>query len=208
MVFAIVMTVLVGYLLGNLNGAVIMSNLVAHEDVRSHGSGNAGLTNFARNYGGISSLAVVLIDGGKAAIACLAGGLLLQQYLGWTAGMAVGGTAVMVGHDFPALLGFKGGKGILSGAVIAFVLDWRIGLILLGMFVTLYLITSYVSLGSVMGSLGFGVSFVVLHGDDPVVMICGAFMGALAVFMHRGNLVRLVKGQERKTDLFKRGTKK
>ena len=208
MIFAIVITALVGYLLGNLNGAVIMSNLIAHEDVRSRGSGNAGLTNFARNYGGINSVAVMLIDGGKAAIACLVGGLLLQHHLGWSAGMAVGGTAVMVGHDFPALLGFKGGKGIMSGAVIAFVLDWRIGLILLGVFASLYLITGYVSLGSVMGSLGFGISFVLFHGDNPVVMLCGAFMGTLAVFMHRGNIVRLIKGQERKTNLFKRGTKK
>ena len=208
MVFAIVMTVLVGYLLGNLNGAVCMSHLVAHEDVRSRGSGNAGLTNFARNYGGLSSLGVVLIDGSKAVVACLLGGLMLQNYLGWLAGMAVGGAAVMLGHDFPALLGFKGGKGILSGAVISFMLDWRIGLILLGVFVTLYLISGYVSLGSVFGSLTFGVCFVLFHSNDPVVMFCGAGMSALAVFMHRGNVARLLKGQERKTNLFKKGTKK
>ncbi len=208
MVFAIIVTVLVGYLLGNLNGAVCMSNLIAHEDVRTHGSGNAGLTNFARNYGGISSLAVVLIDGGKAALACLAGGLIMGQYVGWLAGMAIGGAAVMLGHDFPALLGFKGGKGILSGCIIAFVLDWRIGLIILGVFLVLYVLTGYVSLGSVFGSLTFGVCFVLMHGDNNIVMICGAAMGALAVFMHRGNIVRLIRGEERKTNLFKKGSKK
>ena len=74
----IVLTVVIGYLLGNLNGAVCISHLVAHEDVRQQGSGNAGLTNFIRVYGAGKSLAVILIDGGKAAAACLGGGLLLK----------------------------------------------------------------------------------------------------------------------------------
>ena len=206
--FPIVITVLVGYLLGNLNGAVLMSNLMAHEDVRSQGSGNAGLTNFARNYGGIGSVAVLVIDGVKAALACLAGGLMLAPYGMYLQGLAIGGLAVMVGHDFPALLGFKGGKGILSGAVIAFVIDWRIGLLILGVFVLLYLVTQYVSLGSVMAAVFFSVGFVIFHRDDLIVMICGVVMGALAVFMHRGNILRLIRGQERKTNLFKKGSKK
>lgn len=206
--YSILITVLVGYLLGNLNGAVLMSNLLAHEDVRSHGSGNAGLTNFARNYGGLGSLGVIAVDGGKAVLACLLGGLLLEQYVGRTGGMAIGGLALMVGHDFPALLGFKGGKGILSGCLIAFTVDWRIGAIILGIFAALYLITNYVSLGSVVASAAFGVCFILFHQDDLVVMLCGAVMGVLAVFMHRGNILRLIKGQERKTNLFKKGSKK
>lgn len=206
--FAIIITVLAGYLLGNLNGAVIMSELLAHEDVREQGSGNAGLTNFARNYGGIGSLAVVLIDGGKAAVACFAGGLMLARYGMYLEGLAIGGLAVMVGHDFPALLGFKGGKGILSGCIIAFVIDWRIGLLILGVFVLLYLLTQYVSLGSVLAAAAFGVGFAVFQHDRTVVMVCGLVMSALAVFMHRGNILRLVKGQERKTNLFKKGQRK
>lgn len=206
--YPILITVLVGYLLGNLNGAVLMSNLLAHEDVRSHGSGNAGLTNFARNYGGLGSLGVIVVDGGKAVLACLLGGLLLEQYVGPTGGMAIGGLALMVGHDFPALLGFKGGKGILSGCLIAFTVDWRIGAIILGIFALLYLVTGYVSLGSVVASAAFGVCFILFHQDDLVVMLCGVLMGVLAVFMHRGNILRLIKGQERKTNLFKKGSKK
>ena len=76
----IVLAVLMGYLLGNLNGAVCISKLVAHEDVREHGSGNAGLTNFIRNYGAGKGLLVIVIDGGKAMLACLIGGLLLEKY--------------------------------------------------------------------------------------------------------------------------------
>lgn len=204
----IVLTVLIGYLLGNLNGAVCISNLVAHEDVRNQGSGNAGLTNFIRNYGAANSLSVILIDGGKAALACFAGGLMLKPYGMYLEGMAIAATAVMLGHDFPVLLGFRGGKGILSGCVIAFTIDWRIGLLILGVFLAAYLLTQYVSLGSVLAAAAFCVGFVIFHSDNLIVMLCGIFMGALAIYMHRGNIVRLVKGNERKTNLFGKGEKR
>lgn len=206
--FPIIVTVVVGYLLGNLNGAVCMSKLLAHEDVRDQGSGNAGLTNFIRNYGAASSLFVILIDGGKAVLACLAGGLMLSPFGMYLEGMAIGGLAVMLGHDFPALLGFRGGKGILSGAAVAFTIDWRVGAIALAVFLVAYLLTQYVSLGSVLGSLTLGVAFVLWHWHQPVVAICGAAMGLLAVYMHRANIVRLLQGKERKTNLFGKGEKR
>ena len=206
--FYIVVTVLIGYLLGNLNGAVCMSNLVAHEDVRDQGSGNAGLTNFIRTYGAASSISVILIDGGKAALACIVGGALLEPYGMEFEGMAIGAVAVTIGHDFPVLLGFKGGKGILSGCVIAFTLDWRIGALILGVFMLAYLLTQYVSLGSVLAAVTFCVGFVVFYHNNLVVMLCGIFIGALAVWMHRGNIVRLVQGKERKTNLFGKGEKR
>ena len=119
MAYAIVIAVLASYLLGNLNGAVCMSTLLSHEDVREHGSGNAGLTNFARNYGGWNSLLVVLIDGGKAVIATMLSGLLLKPYGLEAEGMMLGAVAVSLGHDFPALLGFRGGKGQRYGGMTA-----------------------------------------------------------------------------------------
>lgn len=204
--FPILIGVLASYLLGNLNGAVCMSALM-HDDVRSHGSGNAGLTNFIRNYGIGQAVYVILIDAGKAVLACLTTGLLLQPYGYYTEGAALGGLAVMLGHNFPALLGFKGGKGILSGLFIALVVDWRIALIILAVFFAAYLLSQYVSLGSVLAAVAFGVSFVVFYHNNLTVMICGAIMGAMAVFMHRGNIARLLKGQERKTNLFGKGKK-
>jgi glycerol-3-phosphate acyltransferase PlsY len=205
MVYAIVITVLVCYFLGNLNGAVCMSQLVANEDVRAHGSGNAGLTNFIRNYGAGKSVAVIAIDGGKAALACLAGGLIMEPYGMYAEGMAIGGAALMLGHDFPALLGFKGGKGIMSGCLIAFVNDWRVGLLILGLFAVLYFATGYVSLGSLAGAVSFAIGFSIFHWDNPVIAGCGIFMGALAIYMHRGNIRRLLKGEEKKTNLFGKG---
>jgi len=201
--YCVVIAVLTAYMLGNLNGAVCMSAL-NNDDVRSHGSGNAGLTNFIRNYGAGKSVYVILIDAGKAVLACTASGLLLQPYWGFTTGAAIGGLAVMLGHIFPALLGFRGGKGILSGLFIAVVVDWRIALIILAVFAIAYFLTQYVSLGSVLAATAFAIGFVIFHNDNLVVMLCGIVMGSLTVFMHRGNIARLLKGEERKTNLFKK----
>ena len=207
MVLSVILTAVIAYLLGNLNGAVIISHLVAHEDVRTKGSGNAGLTNFTRNYGASASVFVILIDVGKAAAACLVGGLLLGRFGHYIDGVALGGLFVIVGHDFPVLLGFRGGKGILSGVTVALMLDWRIGLFVFGIFLVAYFLTHYVSLGSVLSSGSFGFLYAWVHwGENLFPILVGFFLSALIVWMHRSNIVRLVKGEERKTNLFGKGT--
>lgn len=195
---------LCSYLLGNLNGSVCISALM-HDDVRSHGSGNAGLTNFIRNYGTGRALLVILIDAGKAVIACLTGGLLVAPFGLWLEGVMLAGFSVLLGHTFPALLGFRGGKGILSGLFVALVADWRIALILIAVFAIVYFATRYVSLGSVLGAAAFCICFAVFHHDNLFVTVSGILAGGLVIFMHRGNIQRLLKGNERKTDLFKKG---
>ena len=207
MVFSCILAAVIAYLLGNLNGAVVISRLVAHEDVRTKGSGNAGLTNFTRNYGSATSVFVILIDVGKAVAACLIGGLLLKKYGYYTEGIALGGLFVILGHDFPALLGFKGGKGILSGVTVASMMDWRLGLLVFGIFLAAYLLTGYVSLGSILSSGSFGFFYAWFHPERPFPVIVGFFLSALIVWMHRGNIVRLVKGEERKTNLLGKGKK-
>lgn len=199
----IAITVVASYLLGNLNGAVVVSHLL-HDDVRSHGSGNAGLTNFIRNYGANRAVFVIVIDAGKAIASCLLGGFLLKNHIGYTAGAALGGAGVMLGHVFPAFLGFRGGKGILSGLFVAICTDWRVALLILAVFAVFYFTTQYVSLGSVLAAITFGIGFAAFHYDNWIVVVCGVFMGALATFMHRKNILRLIKGEERKTDLFKK----
>ena len=208
MVLSVIFTAVIAYLLGNLNGAVLISRLVAHEDVRTKGSGNAGLTNFTRNYGAAASIFVIAIDVGKAVAACLIGGLLLKHFGHYADGVALGGLFVILGHDFPALLGFKGGKGILSGVTVALMLDWRIGLFVFGIFLVAYAISKYVSLGSVLSAGAFGPIYAVVHWGEGWFPICVGFaMSALIVWMHRGNIVRLVKGEERKTNLLGKGKK-
>lgn len=205
MLLNIVVAILVGYLLGNLNGAVSMSVLVGKEDVRSKGSGNAGLTNFIRNFGGANAILVILIDAGKAVISCLAGGLLLESYGFYQEGLALGGVAVMLGHTFPALLGFRGGKGILSGFFVALMVDWRVAVVILAVFAVVYLIGGYVSLSSVLAAAAFAIAFALLYWGSWFVVVSGVFMGALAIFMHRSNIKRLINGTESKTNLFKKG---
>ncbi len=200
----ILVTFLACYFLGNHNGAICVS-LMMGDDVRSHGSGNAGLTNFIRNYGANRAFLVIAIDVGKAVLACLLGGLMFPEYA--IAGRTLGGVAVMLGHDFPALQGFRGGKGILSGWFIAFMIDWRVGVLIGVVFFAAYLLTQYVSLGSVLAAATFGIGFVVFHHNDFLVMLGGIFMAALTLFQHRGNIIRLIKGEERKTNLFKKGGK-
>lgn len=204
--FAIVITALACYFLGNHNGAICVSNMIG-DDVRSHGSGNAGLTNFIRSYGASRSLLVIVIDVCKAILACLLGGIVLAPFGLALEGRVLGGVFVMLGHDFPALQGFRGGKGILSGWFIAWSVDWRIGLLIGVVFFLVYLLTQYVSLGSVLAALTFAAGFAIFHHSNLWVCLGGVFMGLLTVFMHRGNIVRLVKGQERKTNLFSKGKK-
>ena len=197
----ILITALVGYCLGNINGAVCVSALLK-DDVRTHGSGNAGLTNFVRNYGWGYAVLVVIIDVSKAVLACIIGKLMLEAYGYPMEGTMIGAIAVSLGHDFPAFLGFRGGKGILCGISVAFALDWRCALIILGTFLVFFLATGYVSLGSVMGALAFVVSFVMFYHSNLFVAIGGAFVGLLAVAMHHANIVRLFHGTERKVHLF------
>lgn len=204
--FSLVIGVLVGYLLGNLNGAVSISTLM-NDDVRSHGSGNAGLTNFIRNYGNGKALYVVAVDAIKAVLSCLLMGKLLAPYGYELEGMIIGGTAVMLGHVFPVLLGFRGGKGILSGLFIALTVDWRVGAIIAVVFFAVYFLTRYVSLSSVLAALTFGICFCAFHYDNVVVIVCSIFMSALTIFMHRSNIKRLLAGEEVKTDLFAKGKK-
>ena len=208
MAVSIALICVLGYLLGGINGAILLSKLVEKDDVRRHGSGNAGFTNFFRNYGKRTSLLVILIDAAKAAVSCLLGGWLLGKYGLGTEGLLLGGLAATLGHDFPAFLGFRGGKGIVCGFATALVTDWRVGLILLAVFALVYFLTHYVSLASVLCALSFFVSFWLFYPGRPFVLILSGCLSALAIFLHRENIGRLVRGQERKTYFFKRGETK
>ena len=208
MAVSIALICVLGYLLGGINGAILLSKLVEKDDVRRHGSGNAGFTNFFRNYGKRTSLLVILIDAAKAAVSCLLGGWLLGKYGLQTEGMLLGGLAATLGHDFPAFLGFRGGKGIVCGFATALVTDWRVGLILFAVFALVYFLTHYVSLASVLCALGFFASFWLFYPGRPFVLILSGCLSALAIFLHRENIGRLVRGQERKTYFFKRGETK
>ena len=207
--YPILITVLVGYLLGNLNGAVCMSQLLAHEDVRSRGSGNAGLTNFHRTFGGGLTAVVILTDVLKAVVALWLSGVLLRLFdLGdgdivfvvakyWAA------LFCLLGHMFPVMFGFKGGKGILSGGTIALMIDWRIALVVWGGFLLLVILFRYISLGSVWAGASFPFATWVLY-PSPIIVVLGFLCGGMVVWKHRANIKRLVTGTESKFSLRKK----
>ena len=204
----LLLTVVIGYFLGNLNGAFIMYNLLTHEDIRKSGSGNAGLTNFMRQFGPGKGIWVLLIDIGKAVAACLIGKALFAPLGMPMEGLMFGALAVSLGHDFPALLGFHGGKGIVCGFSVALCADWRCALIILAVFAICLYFTRYVSLSSILGAAAFCVGFAVLHWQEPLVAVIGVLIGLLAIFMHRSNIKRLLAGTEKKATFSKFKKKK
>lgn len=201
MTLRIIACVVLGWFFGGWNGAILISRAKMHEDVRSKGSGNAGLTNFLRSYGGAATLLVLLIDVGKTVAACLIATLILPQDK--TFAKVLAGFAVQIGHIFPVFFGFRGGKGIACAGIVALITDWRIFVIAFPMFLIVFFATRYVSLASITGMLAMGVLFVVFHAGQPQVWSVGVAMAALAIFMHRSNIVRLCKGTERKTHFHK-----
>ena len=188
------------YFLGCFNGAVIVSKYILRDDVRKHGSGNAGLTNFYRTFGGPLTVVVILTDVLKAVAAVLVG-MVLFRVIGTqameTAGKYWAGTFCLLGHMFPCMFKFKGGKGILSGGTIALMVDWRIALVVWGGFLVLAILTKWVSLGSIWAGASFPfATWFVYH--DLFTLLLAAACGALVVWKHRGNLKRILAGTESK----------
>ena len=187
------------YFLGCFNGAVIVSKYILRDDVRNHGSGNAGLTNFHRTFGGGLTFVGILCDVLKAVIAVLLtstvfGGAVTAKY--WA------GLFCLLGHMFPCMFHFKGGKGILSGGTIALMIDWRVALVVWGGFLILVIVTRYVSLGSLWAGASF--PFISWYCYPEVRIVVLAFLlGGLVVWQHRGNAQRLIHGKERKLSFHK-----
>ena len=184
------------YLLGCFNGAVIVSKYLLRDDVRNHGSGNAGLTNFYRTFGGPLTAVVILTDVLKAVIAVLLGSWLLG-FIDPLFGKYWAGLFCLLGHMFPCMFHFKGGKGILSGGTIALMIDWRVALVVWGGFLILAVLTRYVSLGSLWAGASF--PFITWYCyPDPVIVVLGFACGGLVVWQHRANIKRLLSGTENK----------
>lgn len=197
--FTIALILLVSYLLGCFNGSVMTSHFIIRDDVRKHGSGNAGLTNFYRTYGAKYALGVILCDMLKMVVAGLIGGYLFSSLYGdWTLGLLLAGIGCELGHMFPVFFGFKGGKGILSGGTLVIMLDWRVALIAWALFMLLWLVTKYVSLGSVCGTATVPVTTFLFLGHNWLYFALSLVVVGLIIYCHRENIVRLVKHQENK----------
>ena len=194
MLAGVVLCIIIPYLIGSVNPAIILSQKIYHDDIRSHGSGNAGATNTLRTYGKKMAALIFLLDLLKAVVAVVIGSLILSREMGG----AIAGIFVILGHTFPVYYKFKGGKGVASLAGVVLILSPISFVILISLFVAIVLLTRFVSLGSVMCVMLLPL---IQHAFYPkngfITLACIVFM-ALIVFMHRENIKRLLEGKESK----------
>ena len=184
------LTATAGYLLGSFSASILLSRLALGGDVRGKGSGNAGATNMARVYGLGAGFATLGCDMLKAILATWLGSLLLGD-----PGLALGGIFCMIGHCFPVFHKFKGGKGISVGAALGLMIDWRVFLCIIAVFLIVAFLSKKVSLGSIAASIAITVSSLLFGVSTPRLVLAIVAM-CLAVFQHRGNIRRLLQGTE------------
>lgn len=186
----IILIALIAYLLGSFCASIPLSRRCCGGDVRLYGSGNAGATNMARVYGLKAGLATLLLDMLKTVAA-----MLLGEYFLGGAGKAVAGAFCIIGHCFPLYFGFRGGKGVSVGAALGLMTGLPVLGIIMAVFFTTAAISRKVSLGSVTAAVSLPLaSWLTLAGEEIIMM--NVFSAALVVFMHRGNISRLIKGTE------------
>lgn len=206
---ACLLTALGGYLLGSILFGVLISKVLYNDDVRSHGSGNAGMTNVLRTYGKLAAVLTTLGDVGKSVAAVRLGRLLFTALLGGqtaldpVCGAYLAAIFCMIGHSRPVFFGFKGGKGVLVGAGAALATEPLVCAVLLGIFLVEFAITRIVSLGSIIIAALYPVATLInllAHGADAATVafstVCCTIMAAMVIWLHRSNIERLKNGTE------------
>ena len=208
MVFLSVVAVILAYLIGSINFAVIFSAVFMKKDVRELGSGNAGTTNVMRNGGFLPGALTFLCDALKGFVASFIG-LKIFEYIShfegeWSMpiyGALVCGLACMLGHVFPIFFGFKGGKGVATSVGIFYVcnpLAITLGLVA---FALILLTTKYVSLSSLIATIVVVTLSIVFYDLNAYILpqiILVVAMGAIVFLKHTENIKRLIHGTESK----------
>lgn len=180
------------YLIGSLSFAIIVCRVTLHKDIRAYGSGNAGLTNAYRTMGAGKTGFVLLGDILKGVAAISIGGMLEGQL-----GKLIAGIFVIVGHVFPVYFGFRGGKGVLVGAVLLALFDWRVFAIAILLFIIVVALTKWISLGSICASMTFPFTTYLFYRNWLMTAISFG-LAAAVVFLHRSNIKRILAGTENK----------
>lgn len=201
---------LLGYLLGSINSAVILSKLVYKKDIRLQGSGNAGMTNMQRIYGKKAALFTFVGDFCKGIVAVLLGRLLLGVFASAALhGACIAGAFAVIGHNWPLYFGFKGGKGVLTTFSVMIIIAPLPTLIAFGIFLITVILTKYVSLGSLLAAASLPVVVFFLgdvlctQGGPSPVFYLSLFVAVLIIVRHHANIRRLLKGKESKLSLHK-----
>ena len=186
-----VLIVVIAYLLGSISVAVLLSRGVLGSDVRKQGSGNAGATNVARVFGLKAGIITLLGDMAKAALAGLAGVLI-----GGETGLSVACLACLIGHCWPVFFGFKGGKGIAVAGCISLLLDWRFFLALASFFALMAVLSRRVSFASCASAVVYPLLYWLFNRGMSIQLVVCIIIAAIALILHRANIVRLINGTE------------
>ncbi len=215
--------VILSYLLGSVNWALVISKIFYNDDIRRHGSGNAGTTNVLRTYGKRAAIFTFLGDGLKGVIsiliACAIFGFPMKggvvsgnvvydiHYVHLLTAAYLAALFAIIGHIFPVFAKFRGGKGFATFLFSTLALNPVIGLILVGIFFVLVLGSHFVSLGSIVTAAFYPIllsSFDQAYTKYGISTIFAFFMAALVAWSHRTNIKRLLDHTERKTYFFKK----
>jgi len=192
-VWTVVACILIGYLLGNIQTAIIVSRAYYHDDVRNHGSGNAGSTNMVRVYGYGPGAITFAGDFTKAFLGVLLGQLVCGEVGGYLAGLFV-----VIGHCWPVFDGFRGGKGVASSysiAIFTFPLG-ALGAILIGGLILL--INKKMSIMSLTAMLLFFAATLVFRLNDLPLVILAGLLTIVVFVRHTDNIQRLIHGEEQR----------
>lgn len=181
-----------GYLIGSVSASILLSRLAFGNDVRKQGSGNAGAANVARTLGLGAGALTFLCDFLKGILAMWLGSLLLGDL-----GLCVSGVCCLIGHCYPVYFGFKGGKAVSTGAAVALMIDWRLFVLAIAVFLVVALLFRTASVSSMSAALSVGIAAPFLT-RSPSLLVLSTFAALLVLFMHRSNIGRLIRHEEPK----------
>jgi glycerol-3-phosphate acyltransferase PlsY len=210
MVFLIVGLCLLSYLLGSIPTAIWYGETYHGIDIRLHGSGNAGATNTFRVLGRKAGSIVLFVDALKGFLATgLAAVLFYFRLVDWETCVTLKilfGFLAVIGHLLPIFCDFKGGKGVATTLGMVLALHPQAALVSILVFLVVFAVSKYVSLGSMIASLAFPIMLSVgVFGQElPIIIYFGSFVAFLVVFTHRQNIVRIFQGTENRMYLIPR----
>ena len=188
------------YLIGGINCSILISKLFK-KDVRNVGSGNAGATNMVRAFGPVIGIATMLGDFLKTLIALLATRFIFAGEDYWQAMVAFSGFFCSMGHAFPIYFGFRGGKAVTVVGMVFLVVDWRCFAIGISVFILTVILSRFISLGSMLAGISGPITMCFLPLQEGVdrwyIVSALAALALMVIWLHRQNVVRLIKGEER-----------